>query len=121
MWLGQLRLESTTARAVLPCLYWTFVRPSRLRSCSAGTFIGPGDGAVPGAGCGNAVDIAVWKVTLPSIFWSTWWMWPLRTVTEPKRFKYPKARSLSLVPQPHSGYTVQSGICAKTTIGVLDP
>ena len=42
---------------------------------------------VPGAGCGNAVDIAVWKATLPSTFWSTWWMWPLRTVTEPKRFK----------------------------------
>ncbi len=27
------------------------------------TVIGPGDGALPGAGCGNAVDIAVWKVT----------------------------------------------------------
>jgi hypothetical protein len=45
-----------------------------LRSFSAGTFIGPGDGAVPGAGCGKAVDIALWKVTLPSAFWSTWWM-----------------------------------------------
>ena len=29
-----------------------------LRSFSAGTFIGPGDGAVPGAGCGKAVDMA---------------------------------------------------------------
>ena len=35
---------------------------------SSGTFIGPGDGAVPGAGCGNAVERAVWKVTLPSTF-----------------------------------------------------
>ncbi len=39
-----------------------------LRSFSAGTFIGPGDGAVPGAGCGKAVDIAVWNVTFPSTF-----------------------------------------------------
>jgi len=31
-------------------------------------FIGPGFGAVPGAGCGNAVDIAVWNVMFPSIF-----------------------------------------------------
>ena len=34
----------------------------------ASTFIGPGDGAAPGAGCGNAVDIAVWNVTFPSTF-----------------------------------------------------
>ncbi len=34
-------------------------RPSIFFSRSASTFIGPGDGAVPGAGCGNAVDIAV--------------------------------------------------------------
>src|SRR5262245_13197132 len=33
--------------------------PSSLRRRSSSTFIGPGDGAVPGAGCGNAVDIAV--------------------------------------------------------------
>ena len=25
--------------------------------------IGPGDAASPGFGCGNAIDIAVWKVT----------------------------------------------------------
>ena len=30
-----------------------------LRSFSAGTFSGPGDGALPGAGWGKAVDIAV--------------------------------------------------------------
>jgi hypothetical protein len=37
-----------------------------LRSSAAGTsFIGPGAGAVPGAGWGNAVDAAVWKVMLP--------------------------------------------------------
>ena len=28
----------------------------------------PGRGAAPGAGCGNAVDIAVWNVTCPSTF-----------------------------------------------------
>ena len=43
-------------------------------------------------------------------------MWPFRTVTEPKRFRCPSACALSLVAQPHSGYTDQSGICAKTTI-----
>ena len=37
---------------------------------------------MPGAGCGNAVDAAVWKVTLPSTFWMIWWMCPLSTVTE---------------------------------------
>ena len=37
-----------------------------LRSSAAVTsFIGPGAGAVPGAGWGNAVDAAVWKVMLP--------------------------------------------------------
>ena len=49
-------------------------RPSTFRSLSSATFIGPGDGAVPGAGCGNAVDIAVWNVTCPSTFCITWWM-----------------------------------------------
>ncbi len=47
----------------------TLVNPSMLRSFSAGTRIGPGDGAAPGAGCGNAVERAVWKVTLPSTFY----------------------------------------------------
>ena len=56
-----------------------------VRSLSSATFIGPGDGAVPGAGCGKAVERAVWKVTLPSTFCMIWWMWPLSTVTEPKR------------------------------------
>ena len=36
-----------------------------------------------GAGCGNAVERAVWNVTLPSTFCITWWIWPLSTVTEP--------------------------------------
>jgi len=30
-----------------------------LRNFSAGTFMGPGAGAAPGAGCGNAVEQAV--------------------------------------------------------------
>jgi hypothetical protein len=38
-------------------------RPRTFFNRSASTFIGPGDGAEPGAGCGKAVDIAVWKVT----------------------------------------------------------
>jgi hypothetical protein len=37
--------------------------PSTWRNRSAGTFIGPAAGALPGAGCGNAVDIAEWNVT----------------------------------------------------------
>ena len=46
--------------------------PSTLRSLASSTFIGPGEGAVPGAGCGKAVERAVWKVTLPSTFCITW-------------------------------------------------
>ena len=42
--------------------------PSTELRRSASTFIGPGFGAVPGAGCGNAVDIAVWNVMFPSNF-----------------------------------------------------
>jgi len=48
------------------------------------TFIGPGEGAAPGFGWGNAVEKAVWKVTFPSTFCSVWWMWPFSTVTDPK-------------------------------------
>ena len=44
-------------------------------------------GALPGAGCGNAVERAVWKVMFPSTFCRIWWMWPLSTVTEPNRFR----------------------------------
>src|SRR5215471_865793 len=47
-------------------------------------------------------------------------MCPLSTVTEPNLFRYERAAALSSVPQPHSGYTAQRGIWAKTTIGVLD-
>jgi hypothetical protein len=41
--------------------------PGTLRNLSAGTFLGPGlaPGA-PGSVCGNAVEQAVWNVTLPS-------------------------------------------------------
>ena len=56
------------ARALLPCLTATLVIPSTVRSFSAGTSKGPGEGTVRGAGCGKAVDLAVWKVTWPSTF-----------------------------------------------------
>src|SRR3954451_19730370 len=79
-------------------------------SLSAGTsLIGPGEGAVPGAGCGKAVERAVWKAMLPSTFCMTWWMCPFSTVTEPNRFSSSSACAPSSVPQPHSLATVQSG------------
>ena len=43
----------------LPGREVTEVAPSTLRSWSAATFLGPGLGADPGAGCGKAVDMAV--------------------------------------------------------------
>src|SRR6185312_4235125 len=60
--------ESTMARRRSFCLNVMLAVPSIVRSLSSATFIGPGDGALPGAGCGNAVERAVWKVTLPSTF-----------------------------------------------------
>src|ERR1700722_1994782 len=59
---------STMASRCSPCLNVTLAAPSMVRSLSAGTFNGPGEGAVPGAGCGKAVERAVWNVTLPSTF-----------------------------------------------------
>src|SRR4029078_3041302 len=82
-WIG----VSMMARRCSFCLKVTQAIPSMLRNLSSGTFIGPGDGAVPGTGCGKAVERAVWKVTLASTFCMTWWMCPLSTVTEPKRFR----------------------------------
>ena len=73
----------------------TSVMPNTVGRISGATFMGPGLGAAPGAGCGKAVDVAVWKVTFPSTFFSVWWIWPLSTVTEPKCFKRPSARSAS--------------------------
>jgi hypothetical protein len=52
---------------------------------------------VPGAGCGKAVERAVWNVTSPSTFCVIWWMWPLSTVTEPKRFRYESVLTKSSV------------------------
>ena len=52
-------VESTRAKGPAFRVEVTDVTPKRLRNCSAGTVIGPGLGAVPGAGCGNAVDMAV--------------------------------------------------------------
>src|SRR5262249_38093226 len=94
---------SMIASGSLPILKLMLAMPSTLRSFESSTFIGPGEGAVPGAGCGNAVERAVWKVTLPSTFCITWWIWPLSTVTEPNPFRYSSARAPSSVPQPHCG------------------
>src|SRR5262249_40906873 len=62
---------SMMARRCSFCLKVTLAIPSIVRNLSSGTFIGPGDGADPGAGCGNAVERAVWNVTLPSTFCMT--------------------------------------------------
>jgi hypothetical protein len=59
---------SMMARRCSPRLTATLATPSIERSLPSATFIGPGDGAAPGAGCGNAVERAVWKTTLPSTF-----------------------------------------------------
>ena len=60
--------DSTTARLCDPATKLTLRIPSTSRSLSAGTFMGPGEAALPGAGCGKAVDIAEWNVTFPSTF-----------------------------------------------------
>ena len=52
-------VASTIASEPRPGMKVTSAMPSTLLSFSGSTFIGPGAGAVPGAGCGNAVDIAV--------------------------------------------------------------
>ncbi len=52
-------VASTTARCPRRPMYCTSVIPRTLLSFSAGTTIGPGCAAMPGAGWGNAVDIAV--------------------------------------------------------------
>ena len=52
-------VESTIASELRPGMNVTFAIPRTLLSRSGCTTIGPGAGAVPGAGCGNAVDIAV--------------------------------------------------------------
>src|SRR6185295_14989108 len=79
------RVESISAMRSLPRTKNASVMPSMPCSCSGGTLSGPGDGAVPGAGCGKAVERAVWKAIRPSTFWVIWWMWPLSTVTDPNR------------------------------------
>jgi len=45
-------------------------KPSTVRSCRRDNNR-TGEGALPGAGCGKAVDSAVWKVMLPSTFWAS--------------------------------------------------
>src|SRR5262249_31619481 len=59
---------SDMARGLSPTRTETLVMPSTERSWSAGTVMGPGEGAVPGTGCGKQVERAVWKVILPSTF-----------------------------------------------------
>src|SRR5262249_35215950 len=61
-------VESMIASGVLTFANLTSVRPRYLPSSPAGTAIGPGELALPGSGCGNAVERAVWKDTLPSTF-----------------------------------------------------
>ena len=94
---------STRAIGVLARTKVAVRRPSTLPSWPAGTTMGPGAGAVPGAGWGKAVERAVWKLMFPSTFWAIWWMWPFSTVTEPNRRSRPSACSESSVPQPQSG------------------
>ena len=52
-------VASTMASEPRPGMNVTSAMPSTLLSLDASTLIGPGAGAVPGAGWGNAVDIAV--------------------------------------------------------------
>src|SRR5262245_45145945 len=66
------RVLSMIASGLSPTRTSTDVTPSIDRNCCAGTLIGPGDAAEPGAGWGKAVDRAVWKVMLPSTFWTIW-------------------------------------------------
>lgn len=54
------------ASGALPRTRETVVMPRYLRNSPAGTVIGPGEDAVPGAGCGKAVERAVWNATWPS-------------------------------------------------------
>src|SRR5262249_24902456 len=57
---------STSARRSRLRTKFSLQTPRTERSLSAGTIMGPGEGALPGAGCGKAVDMAVWNATLPS-------------------------------------------------------
>src|SRR6202012_3058676 len=50
---------SMMARRSSPLLKLMLATPSMLRSLLSSTFIGPGEGALPGAGCGKAVERAV--------------------------------------------------------------
>lgn len=56
------------ASGAVPATTRTCVVPSAVRNLPGSIFIGPGLGAVPGAGCGNAVERAVWNATVPSTF-----------------------------------------------------
>src|SRR5437588_12966499 len=94
--------------------------PRMSASFPAGSVTGAGAGAVPGAGSGYAVVETVENVMLPSTLDMTWWMWPLSTVTEAKRFRYESAWAASSVPQPHFSEMVHIGTWAKTTIAVSD-
>src|SRR6478672_13144458 len=102
-------VESISAIRSLPRTKTASVIPSIEWSCSVGTLSGPGDGAVPATGCGKAVERAVWKAILPSTFCVIWWIWPLSTVTEPKRARSFIASVASSVPQPHSASAVHTG------------
>src|SRR5207244_9660765 len=99
---AQPRVESTMASGSVPWTSVACVTPIMRRASVSGIFIGPGDGAAPGAGWGNAVDIAVWNRTLPSTFVITWWMWPLSTVTEPPSPPTPCTREIHVRSEEHT-------------------
>src|SRR5262249_62183223 len=63
---------SVMASGLSPVRTSTLAIPSNERSCSAGKGIGPGPGAVPGAGGGKPVERAGWEVLLPSTFCTIW-------------------------------------------------
>src|SRR5207248_3815675 len=93
-------------------------RPRTLRRRSSGTFIGPGDGAEPGAGCGNAVDIAVERdMPFHLLHHLVDVAVEHRHGSEALQIRQ-RARTVVRAPS-HPGFTDESGMCANTTIGVL--
>ncbi len=66
--------------------------------------MGPGDGAVPGAGCGKAVDIAVWNVNVKKV---------LHKLGLPSR-----SLGVSDAKRPHSGVAARKAFGAGADDGI---